>query len=378
MKPCAQRTIFVGIAVVSLLAGRSALGQNTAASNPPMVEDVFKNVQLLKQIPVNQFMETMGFFSASLGADCTYCHVGESGGSWEKYADDNAHKRTARRMIQMVTAINRDNFGGRQVVTCYTCHRGVNRPKVTPSLAALYGEAPPEEPDDVIAAAPGQRSVDQVLDRYIQSLGGTEGLNRLTSFVAKGTYQGYDDPGKRPVEIFAKAPGQRAMVVHAVDGDSSTIFDGRSGWIAAPTTLRPVAVVALAAGDLEAVKLEAQLAFPARLKQALTGWRVGLPTTIDDRDVEVVQGTTAGGVLATFYFDAESGLLTRFARYVDSPVGRIPTQIDYSDYRDVSGVKMPFRWTMTWLDGRSTIELSDVQPNAAIDSAKFGQPRSPR
>jgi hypothetical protein len=168
------------------------------------------------------------------------------------------------------------------------------------------------------------------------------------------------------------------MVVHAVDGDSSTIFDGRSGWIAAPTTLRPVAVVALAAGDLDGVKLEAQLAFPARLKQALTGWRVGLPTTIDDRDVEVVQGTTAGRVLATFYFDAESGLLTRFARYVDSPVGRIPTQIDYADYRDVSGIKMPFRWTMTWLDGRSTIELSDVQPNAAIDSAKFTQPRSPR
>jgi len=74
------------------------------------------------------------------------------------------------------------------------------------------------------------------------------------------------------------------------------------------------------------------------------------------------------------YFDTQSGLLTRLLRYSDSPVGRIPTQIDYADYRAVSGVKMPFRWTMTWLDGRSTIELSEIQPNVAMDAARFARP----
>src|SRR5881296_3081552 len=106
-------------------------GLARAQEKPLMAEEVFKNVQLLKGIPVNQFMETMGFFSASLAADCTFCHVAESGGSWDKYADDNAHKQTARRMMRMVSEINRTNFGGRMVVTCYTCHRGGNRPKVT-------------------------------------------------------------------------------------------------------------------------------------------------------------------------------------------------------------------------------------------------------
>ena len=88
-----------------------------------MAEEVFKNIQVLKGIPVDQFMGTMGFFSAALGLNCTDCHVDESGGSWAKYADDNDLKRTARRMVQMVAAINKANFGGRQVVTCNTCHR---------------------------------------------------------------------------------------------------------------------------------------------------------------------------------------------------------------------------------------------------------------
>jgi photosynthetic reaction center cytochrome c subunit len=367
--------------VVWLLGVALAGGQTGSAQTgpkPPMAEEVFKNLQVLKGIPVNQFMETMGFFTASLGVDCTFCHVAESGGSWEKYADDNPHKRTARRMALMVSAINRDSFGGRQVVTCYTCHRGANRPRVTPSLAALYSAAPPEETSDVITAAPGQASADQIFDRYIQVLGGAERVAGLTSFVAKGTYQGYDDPTKRPVEVFARAPSQRAVIVHTPDGDSSTTYDGRAGWIAAPSTQRPVPVLALAGEDLEAARIEAELSFPARIKQALGGWRVGFPATIDDREVQVVQGTSAGRVVATLYFDAESGLLVRLVRQTDSPVGNIPSQIDYADYRVVSGIKMPFRLTVTWLDGRANIDLSDIQANAPIDAAAFARPSAPR
>ena len=361
-----------------LLAAAAAHAQAGGAQKPQIADEVFKNVQVLKGIPVSQFMATMGIFSASLGVSCNYCHVAESGGSWEKYADDNGPKRTARRMVQMMAVINRDNFGGRQVVTCYSCHRGGNRPKVTPSLKALYGDPPPDEPNDILAAAPGVPSADQLLDKYIQALGGAEQVARLTSFVAKGMYQGYEDPDKHPVEIFAKAPGQRTTIVHTGDGDSTTTYDGRSGWIAGPAGEKPVPVLALAGGDLEGVRLDAQLTFPAGIKQTLGEWRVSFPATIDDRDVQVLQGTTAGRVLATFYFDAESGLLVRLVRYGDSPVGRIPTQIDYADYRAVAGVKIPFRWTTTWLDGRSTTELTDVQPNVPIDAAKFAQPIPPR
>ena len=370
MKP-GSRLVILGVTVTAAV---SALG----AQRPPMAEEVFKNVQVLKGIPVNQFMETMGFFSASLGADCTFCHVTESGGSWDKYADDNQHKRTARGMVTMMNAINRDHFGGRQVVTCYTCHRGGDRPKVTPSLAALYGAAPPDEQDDVVEpAAAGSPTASQVLDKYVRAAGGATRLAGLRSVVAKGSYIGYGDPEKRRVDVSAVAPRQRAIVIHAPEGDSSTVVDGVAAWIAAPITQRPVPVLALSGGDLDAAKLEAELSFPGRIKQLFTRWRAAAPATIDDRDVEVVQGSTPGRAPATFFFDKESGLLVRVVRYADSPVGRIPMQTDYADYRDVKGVKIPFRVSATWLDGRSTIELSDVQVNVPIPAGTFSRPARP-
>jgi len=348
-----------------------------AAPAAPMAEAVFKNLQVIKGTTVNQFMETMGFFTASLGADCTFCHVNESNGNWAKYADDNARKRIARRMFTMVEGINKTNFGGRQVVTCFTCHRGGNRPLVTASLAKLYGGGPlDEEQDDVVVAAQGA-SADSILDQYIKALGGTERLAKLTSFAAKGTYQGYGDPEKRQVDVYARAPRQRATIVHGSDGDSSTVYGNGAAWLAAPITERPVTVQALTGGDLQAARIEAEITFPARIKQSFPTWRAGLPSTIDDRDVQVVQGSGPGRGMATFYFDKESGLLTRLVRYADSVVGRIPMQTDYADYRDVAGVKMPFKWTYTWLDGRFTIELSELRPNVTIPPARFAKPAEP-
>jgi hypothetical protein len=136
-------------------------------------------------------------------------------------------------------------------------------------------------------------------------------------------------------------------------------------------------VLALSGTALEGVRLEAELSFPARIKQTLGQWRSGFPVTINDREAQVVQGTTREGAMATFYFDTESGLLVRRIHYANSVIGRVPTQIDYADYRDVAGVKMPFRWTMSWLDGKENVELTEVQPNVPIDAAKFAKPAAP-
>jgi len=363
-----------GTALVWLLMAAWASGQQ----KPPMAEDVFTNVQVLKGIPVDQFMGTMGFFSASLGMNCTDCHVDESGGNWAKYADDNALKRTARRMMRMVANLNTTTFGGRQVVTCNTCHRGTRRPNVMPSLALLYGTPPPDEPGDPITQAPGQPTADQVLDKYLQALGGAQRLAGITSLVAKGAYKGFDDADTSVVEIFAKAPGQRTTIIHTLSGDSTTTFDGRAAWIAAPETEKPVPMLEVTGQELDGVRLEAGLWFPAGIKQALTKWRVGARLVIGDREVQPVQGTAAGGATVTLCFDVESGLLTRLVRFSESPVGRIVTQVDYSGYRDVAGVMMPFEWTVSWLDGRSTYALSDVQANVPVDAARFARPATGR
>src|SRR6185437_6216177 len=154
--------------------------------------------------------------------------------------------------------------------------------------------------------------------------------------------------------------------------------DGRQAWTAAPLTDKPLPVIELLAGDLDGAKLDAMLSFPADIKRMLTQWRVGPPATIEDRDVTLVQGTIDGRYPVNLYFDDETGLLARMVRYSDSVVGLAPTQVDYSDYREVAGVKMPFKWTVTWLDGRSMIQLSDVQPNVVIDPSKFARPGAAR
>jgi len=277
----------------------------------------------------------------------------------------------------MMTAINKTYFGGKQVLTCYTCHRGGDQPTITPNLAALYS-APPEEPKDIVPQAKGAPSADQIFDKYLQALGGPQRLANLTSIAAKGTMLGYGvGAEKQSLEIYAKAPGQRTLIVHSPDGDNITTLDGRSGWIAGPQIAGPeipVPVLTLTGGDLDGLKLEANLTFPTSINQAFSQWRVGLQTEIDDHQAHVVQGSTPGGAFATLYFDVDSGLLIRVMHYTDSFVGRFPTQIDYSDYREVSGIKVPFRWTVVWLDGQQTFELTEVQSNVSIEATRFSKP----
>jgi photosynthetic reaction center cytochrome c subunit len=358
------------------IAARGQTGPAATNQKEPMAEDVFKNVQVLRGIPLTQFMETMGFFAASLSLNCTDCHVSESGSNWARYADDTPIKQTARRMVVMMNQINKADFGGARMVTCYTCHRGVQHPDVTPSLTAQYSEPPPDDPDkvEVIPEAPKGASADQILDKYIQALGGAQQLAKVTSIVAKGTYTGYDtDFSKVPIDVFAKAPNLRAAVVHTLSGDNTTTYDGHDAWVAAVD--KPVPLYALVDEDLDGAGMDSLLWFPAQIKQELTKWRTGFPeVTIADRPAVVVEGTTAGGTPVKLYFDKQTGLLVRQARFTNTVIGLTPTHVEYSDYRVVSGVKIPFKWTVTWVDGQSTTELTQAQANVAIDVAKFAKP----
>jgi mono/diheme cytochrome c family protein len=352
-------------------------------SKQPMAEDVFKNVQVLKGISVSEFMGTMGFISDSLGESCEFCHAKDA--NWSDYADDsNPRKETTRTMLRMVFAIDKDNFGGRRVVTCYSCHNGGDRPKLAPTIAGVY--APPAadiNPDEAPVSDtpdPGTPTVDQVLNKYIQALGGAQKLAKLTSFVAKGHSIGYGEEAyDRLIEIDAQAPDKIAIFNHTLNGDNDTVYDGRGGWIMEPAVVAPVPLLPLTDGELENAKIDAQLAFPGNIKQMLSGWRIG-STMIGTRAVEVLQGNTPEGLPVRLYFDAKSGLLVRLVRYTDSVLGRNATQIDYSDYRNIGGaktpfgVKMPFHWVRSWLDGRATFDLRSVQPNALVDQAMFGQP----
>jgi len=333
-----------------------------AQEKQPLAEDVFKNIQVMKGIPVNQFMDTMGFFAAALGLNCTGCHVAESLTDWDQFGKDIPRKNTSRRMIRMVETINKTQFGGRRAITCWSCHRGTQAPQVVPSLMEQYS-IPPEDANAIEIApdGPTEPTATQILDRYIQESGGASRLAQLTSLVAKGTIEGYDTyQAKVPVEIYGKAPAQRTMIWHTQNGDS-----------AKPLRLMPMS----AGAELDGGKFDAAILFPGGIKNALTQWRTGFPvTSIEEKSVNVIQGAGAGGTRFKLYFDVQTGFLTRHVRYTDTLVGMVPTQVDYGDYREVAGVKLPFEIIITWTNGRSVIHLTEVQPNAAIDASRFNKP----
>src|SRR5207302_5980055 len=372
-----------GIATLGLLGVAFAIAQTGSQDKPLLAEQAFKNIQVLKGIPVDDFMETMGVMAASLDFDCSDCHVG-AGTDQVDWAADTPRKVMARIMINMVANINKNNFAGRQVVTCWTCHRNRDKPLVTPVMETIYGTVTIEA-DDVIVQAEGMPSAESILDKYVQAAGGAQRLAGLTSFVGKGTSVGFGGfGGGGDVEVVAKAPDKRATIIvfkeDTARGDQIRTYDGRTGWVRTP--LNVLGEFQLNGSDLDGARFDAQLSFPGQIKQILTNLKTGPSTSISDlpapasqsslqkgvrldqdHNVDVVQGTGPRGLLVTLYFDTQTGLLLRELRYGNSPIGRVPTQIDFSDYRDVNGIKLPFHITFAWLDGRDSIVLSEIKTN---------------
>jgi hypothetical protein len=242
-------------------------------------------------------------------------------------------------------------------------------------LSVQYCPLQPPDPNAVIAQNPLSPMPDEVFNKYIQAVGGAQKAAALTSFVATGSNVGYgpESADKRQTEIYSTAmPLRRSIVIHTSNGLNTHTYDGTNAWQAAP--LRPVDVLTLAGQELTGAKIDAMLWYPAQVKSIAPRWRVGTSTTIDDQDVDVVQGNAADGIMVTLYFDQKTGLMTRSIRYTDSPVGKIPVQTDYSDYRDVNGVKMPFKFTQTWLDGRDSFELTQIRANGTVEAARFNKP----
>jgi len=354
----------------------AAQGQAVSSTTGKKAGEAFKNVttSTLKELSVDDFVASMGLISANLGLDCADCHP-NAGTDKADFVTDTPRKVTTRRMVEMVATLNRTNFAGVQRVTCWTCHHGRITPSTTIALDAWY-DVPSIELDDTVRQEDGQPSADQVLDKYIQAVGGAQRLAGLTSFVATGSALGYGElGGNADFTMLAKTPNQRATLITYKDTQrpsSIWAFDGRTGWIKTPRGL--LGDYELIGSELDGARLEAQLSFPGQIKQALTNWRGAATRSIGDRDYAVVQGSGPRGFLATLYFDPATGLLSRLIRYGPSPIGRMPTQIDYADYRDVGGIKFPFEYKFMWLDGRYTAKLTKVETNVAIDATKFGRP----
>src|SRR5208282_5189713 len=361
----------VGGFVISGAKAQSAATPPTANAGPKTTEQQFKNIQVLKGIPADQLIPAMQFIATSLGVECEFCHVE---GAMEK--DDKKSKQTARKMMEMMFAIDEDDFEGHREVTCYSCHRGSIKPVATPPVMLDMAKSAPQAAQAERAEAAetkivGGPTADDLFDKYLQAAGGAGAINQVTTRVMKGTITCGDR--NVPIDIFCKDPDKRISLTHTPDGDSVTAFDGREGWLVAPK--HPVRM--MHGSDVDAAAMDADLHFPAHLKGLLRKAEVQGTETVDGQNAYFVEGEREGKTALQLYFDAKSGLLVRLVRYGDTPLGLLPTQIDYADYRDVKGVRIPFRWTLARPGGRFTIQLTEVKQNVPLDDAQFAKPAAP-
>jgi hypothetical protein len=306
----------------------------------------------------------MQFITASLGVQCDFCHLENA---FEK--DDKETKQTARKMMRMMFAINKDNFDGHQKVTCYACHRGAHKPVITPIISEDGGQfvaeetMPREGPDT--SSLP---TADQILGTYLQSVGGTGAAARISTRIQKGTLTVGSE--HFPVEVLAQAPAKRVTTVRFPGGDSVTGINGEEGWLTTPGH----AVDDMSPSERDAARMDAELFFPASVTLIFKELRVERPSQLNGREVYVLSGTRENVPPVELFFDQQSGLLVRVLRFEETPLGRNPTEIDYADYREEGGVKTPFRWTVSRPNGRFTIQIDRMQQNVPIGEDKFAKP----
>ena len=365
--------IFVsGTSLLAILGTALVRAQSTPpkpvseVSAPKLAEEEYKNIQALKGIPAEQVIPSMQFIAASLGVECEYCHVPR-----QMDKDDKKPKLTARKMINMMMAINKENFEGHREVTCYSCHRGSANPVATPIISTDEPKRETAEGTKPGDAKPVFPPADQLLDKYISAVGGAEALQKVTSRVQKGTLTAFG--GQHfPVDVYSKAPEKRLSVMHLGGGDSVTAFDGKQGWLSVPGRVHM-----MSAAENAAARIDADLYFPLHVKTLYEKFRVDAGDKIDGRDTYLIVGRSETAPPLRLYFDKESGFLLRLIRYAETPLGRNPSQIDYADYRDANGLKVPFRWTLSRPGNQFTIQVEQLQQNVPVDDAKFGAPPPP-
>jgi photosynthetic reaction center cytochrome c subunit len=365
-----KRSTVRGLRILAVMLGCSMASMSQTPPAPAVpspdkkASEVFKNVQVLKDVPSDQLIPAMQFVTSSLGVECAYCHVENA---FDK--DDKKTKQTTRKMMRMMLDIDAGNFEGKQLVTCYSCHRGSPKPLATPlipeSQPRMLSEAePPRQPNP-----PNLPRAEEIIAKYIAAVGGEPGTAKLRSVDEKGTFEA---GGRQfPVEIFVQSPHRIATVTHWPNGDSSNTFDGHEGWITFPG--RPQRPMTTA--DVDAARIDADLHLPIDMSKFFSELRVEREAKVGDQDAIMVSGQRQGLPPVEMYFEKQSGLLVRMVRYAQSPLGENPTQIDYSDYREVAGVKLPFHWTSSTPTGRFTIQLESAQTNMAIPESRFEKPQ---
>ena len=341
---------------LALLIPLAAIAAQLPDDKP--AEQAFRNIQVLKGLPQSQLLTTMFFIRASLGVSCEHCH---SDAGFEK--DEKPAKLRAREMIRMVRQLNQTQFGGRATISCNTCHRGSLRPEASPAFAEIV-QAQPKQENPAIGPLPSAR---QLFARHLQAIGGEAALKRIASRRMKGTR--FSSEGwSAPVEIDQQAPNAW-IASFTLQARFISAWDGAHGWNHDDQGYHDVD-----SKDLSELRQDAEFYRDIKLNELFRGAETSGRDMINGRAVYVVHANDADGQPKALYFDVETGLLSRIAGSDPSAFGPLPHVVEYSDYREVDGVKTPFIIGHLRPDFSTLDKFASIEQNVALPPDTFMKP----
>jgi photosynthetic reaction center cytochrome c subunit len=361
---------------------RASTEREAKSETQKTAAEAFKNIQVLKDIPAEQLLPSMRYITAALGVGCDYCH---EAGHFDN--DDKPTKQRARNMMKMMFAINQENFNGRREVTCYTCHRSVAKGDSIPPLptAAISAAVPAAEPGSSAKTAhapePGQPlafssapsmslpSVDEILAKYVEAIGGAGAIQKNHTRVEQGVVE--SPRGLHAaMETYRAAPDKAFAILHGPKGDVTEGVNGQLGWGA-----RPNGEVTEESGDELARSRQWAEFYPGeQFETDYERFQVRGTENVKGHDAYLVMAWWKGDGADRIYFDVQTGLLLRILHRIESPLGALPLETDYEDYRDVNGLKIPFTVRVTRVDGTTTYTWQKMDANVAIDASRYEKP----
>ena len=364
-----KKAVFCVLVLALAVGGvgvRSAAAQTAAQKS----EEFYKNILVMKGQPADLMVPSMQFMEIALGVHCVYCHDDDA---QKRELDTKPMKNTARAMIRMVNDINKNTFAGRNVVTCFTCHRGHTSPvEVLPYNG---------EPARSTAVAPSTMpTVDQLLDRYTAALGGAEALAKIAGRAAKGTVTNYAHLDQvhperapttvTPIDIVAKGPDKRMVVQHNIAGDAVNTYSSTGGWVRAGAA----AARDMRTDELDAAKLENAVIAPSQFKTLLTGLRVEGQEMVGEHTAWVVSGRTPTLPSVKLYFDRDTAYLLSVAYRQQSYYCCHAFRIDYDNFYIANGVRMPLQWTVNGPRQAMLVYKLDSVQMSPVEDSRFAKP----
>ncbi|HEX5886423.1 MAG TPA: photosynthetic reaction center cytochrome c subunit family protein, partial [Pyrinomonadaceae bacterium] len=275
-------------------------------------------------------------------------------------------KLVGRRMIKMVLDINRTNFDGANFVTCYTCHRGNT---VIARLPPLPPHDPPARTETALPTA------DQILAKYVAAVGGNDAAAKFKSTVMKGTIERSENRNAQ-LEVTLKDTDKYLVTTTTPQGVSTLGVNGEGAWTKSNAGSRR-----LSGRGLDQSKRTVTLYYaPIKVLDQPAQMKVVGTEKIGDREVYVVAITVDPNTTRRLFFDTQTGLLLREQTTTRTILAPLPDQVDFEDYRDVDGIKLPFtiRTSDTAPYSTATRRFTEVRHNVAVDDNIFNLTAAPR